>query len=337
MIIFITGGTGNIGQYVTLALLERGHHVRLLTRTPERIPAYQNMENVSVIAGSLLDFDVLEKSVQGCDAVIHIALGWGNDPLNMLDHDTRVTAFLMSTAEQAGVKNFIYTSSTAAAGPMTDGADECSLRAPSDLYGSTKAATEMYLLGFRQYYSSQGGYGQPVRMRRNIIRPGYTFSNPAVPGGASQSDDRFKKIAEAVVNDKDLEFSAGDGTQFLSSRQIAQLYVRLVESELNEEIFYALSRNFITWHEIACMAKEMTPGCRSVITAVGEATKPNLYCVDKMERVFGLSFDGREDLREHIAWNLERAKAVKAGQSVHDVLHEWSSPEKKDANLDTVP
>lgn len=323
MEIFVTGGTGNIGQHVTLALLERGHRVRLLTRTPDRIPAYQHMEGVSVIKGSILELDVLEKAVQGCDAVIHIALGWGNDPLEMLDHDTRVTAFLMHAAERAGVRNFIYTSSTAAVGPMTNGTDESSLRAPSDLYGSTKAAAEMYLLGFRQYYSSQGGYGQPVKMHRNIIRPGYTFSNPAVPGGASQSDDRFKKIAEAIVTGRDLEFSAGDGTQFLSSRQIAQLYVKLAESDLNEEIFFALSRNFITWHDIACAAKEMTPGCSSVITAVGEAGEPNLYCVDKMERMFGLSFDGWEDLREHIAWNLERAKAMAAGQSVHDVLHVW--------------
>ncbi|MBQ7958223.1 MAG: NmrA family NAD(P)-binding protein, partial [Oscillospiraceae bacterium] len=38
MEIFITGGTGNIGQYVTLLLLEKGHKVKMLTRTPERIP-----------------------------------------------------------------------------------------------------------------------------------------------------------------------------------------------------------------------------------------------------------------------------------------------------------
>ena len=61
-----------------------------------------------------------------------------------------------------------------------------------------------------------------------------------------------------------------------------------MESDLNEEIFYALGSNFITWYQIACMAKEMTPGCRSRITAEGEAGKPNLYCVDKIHRVFGV-------------------------------------------------
>ena len=40
MKIFVTGGTGNIGQYVTLALLKAGHELVMLTRTPERIPAF---------------------------------------------------------------------------------------------------------------------------------------------------------------------------------------------------------------------------------------------------------------------------------------------------------
>ncbi len=323
MNIFVTGGTGNIGQYVSLALLERGHHIKLLTRTPERIPAWGEMENVEIIKGNMLQLDVLEKAIQGCDAVIHIALGWGNDPVEMMDHDTRVTAFMLDAAEKAGVKNFIYTSSTAATGPMGRVMDENVLRMPTDLYGATKAATEMYMLGFRQYYKKQGGYGEKVKLRRNIIRPGYTFSNPAVPGGASQSDVRFKKIAEAIVNNQDMEFPAGDGTQFISSGQIAQLYVKLVESDLDEEIFFALGNRFITWYEIALAAKEMMPGYTGTITAKGEKGTPDLYRVEKMEKVFGLSFDGWDDLKDHIRWNLERAIAEKEGKEVHNFLHVW--------------
>lgn len=325
MDIFITGGTGNIGQYVTQALLERGHRVRLLTRTPERIPAYLSMENVTVIKGSITQYDVLEKAVEGCDGVIHIALGWGNDPVSMLENDTRVTAFLLDASERAGVKNFVYTSSTAATGPLRSGMDETALRMPSDLYGATKAASELYILGFRQYYSSQGGYGEPVKLRRNIIRPGYTFSNPAVEGGASQSDGRFKMIAEAMVNNSDLTFSRNDGTQFLSSRQIAQLYVRLIESDLDEEIFFALGRRFISWYDIACMAKEMTPEYTGKIIAADEEGEHSLYCVDKMQKIFGLSFDGGDDIRSHLEWNIERAKALKAGKEIHSTLHEYTS------------
>ena len=323
MKIFVTGGTGNIGQHVTMALLKAGHEIVLLSRTPERIPGYLNMENVTVVKGNILELDVMGKAMQGCDAVIHIALGWGNDPVEMLDHDTRVTAYLMDAAEKAGVKNFVYTSSTAAMGPLRDGMDETALLLPGDLYGSTKASTEMYLLGFNQYYDGQGVYGKKTSLRRNIIRPGYTFSNPAIEGGASQSDVRFKNIAEAVLKNEPITVNVMDGTQFLSAQQIAELYVKLVESDLNKECFLALGTKFVSWGDIARIAKELVPESTSEIIEVGEKKTPSYYGVGKMERVFGLRFDGDEDLRDHIAWNIERARKELNGEEVHNVYHVW--------------
>ncbi|MBQ2668099.1 MAG: SDR family oxidoreductase, partial [Clostridia bacterium] len=67
MKIFVTGGTGNIGQYVTKALLEAGHEIVLLTRTPERIPGYLTMENVTVVRGNILDLEIMGEALQGCD------------------------------------------------------------------------------------------------------------------------------------------------------------------------------------------------------------------------------------------------------------------------------
>lgn len=85
----------------------------------------------------------------------------------------------------------------------------------------------------------------------------------------------------------------------------------------------ALGKNFISWYDIACMAKEMPPESKSQIIASDEEGHHALYGVGKMERVFGLSFDSGEDLKDHIAWNPERAKAAKEGKEVHNVLHVW--------------
>ncbi len=322
MKIFMTGGTGNIGQYVLRAFLDAGHRVVLLTRTPDRIPAYRDMPGVELIRGTILDFPLLRKSVEGCDAVVHIALGWGNDPVSMLENDTRVTACLLDAAEQAGVKKFIYTSSTAAVGDMKDGTNEQSVCRPTDLYGATKASGEAYTLGFRQYYSRQGGYGGKVKLLRNVIRPGYTYSNPIVPGGASQSDGRFARICDDIVAGRDISWDINDGTQFLSARQIARVYLKVLESEVNEEVFFALGRNFVSWYEIACMAKEMMPESPSRISSPEYERPHPLYDVGKIEQYFGLSLDSREDLKEHVRWNLERAKARAAGQEVTDTNHE---------------
>ncbi|MDR3247825.1 MAG: NAD(P)-dependent oxidoreductase [Treponema sp.] len=325
MKIFITGGTGNIGQYVTKALLAAGHDLVVYTRTPERIPQIGEQKNVSLVKGNILDHDIMEKALRGCDAVVHIALGWGNSPIEMLKNDTEVTVFLAEAAEKAGVKNFVYTSSTAVYGRWFDGMDEDAPLYPDDLYGATKAASEKFLLGFNQYYTGQGKRGQKVSMRRNIIRPGYTFSNPAYEGGASQSDVRFANIAQSVLKGEDIVISPNDGTQFLSSQQIAQLYLKLVESDLNREIFLALGQTYTHWEDIARWAVEMTPGTKTKISHPegSEKKKPNHVNVDKIKRVFGLSFDAAEDLKDHMRWNLERERRVLAGEKVHDVYHVW--------------
>jgi len=324
MKIFVTGGTGNIGQNVTKALLAAGHEIVLLTRTPDRIPAYKTLPNVTLLKGNILELDIMRKALQGCDAVIHIALGWGNDPVEMLEHDTKVSLFLLDAAEKAGVKKFIYTSSTAAMGALRDGMDETAQLLPGDLYGATKASTEMYLLGFNQYYDGQGVYGTKTKIARNVIRPGYIFSNPAYEGGASQSDVRFLNIAKAVLQNEDLTFNKFDGTQFLSGRQIAELYVKLVESNFNNETFMALGKKFVSWAEIAQVAIDLTgSSSKLIVPNADEKRKPSYYNASKMEQVFGLSFEGDEDLKDHIQWNIDRACKILAGEQVHNVYHVW--------------
>jgi len=324
MKIFITGGTGNIGQYVTKALSEAGHNCIVYTRTPGRVPGIGQLAGVTEVKGHLSDFDSMGAAVKGCDAVIHIALGWGNEPLSMLMNDTRASIFLMEAAENEGVGKFIYTSSTAAVGPMPGDTDESTLPNPDDLYGATKASTELFLLGFRQFYATQGGRGEPVKMLRNVIRPGYTFSNPAFEGGASQSDKRFFNIALNVLQNENIELYEHDGTQFLSSQQIAQLYLKLVESDLNEEIIFALGNRFTTWADITRMALELTPESTSKLVLIPDSPSSYRYKVDKMERLFGLSFDATDDLREHMRWNLDRARQKLAGEELYSVTHEYS-------------
>lgn len=323
MRVFVTGGTGNIGQNVTLELLKRGHQVVLYTRTPGRIPAFQTMDGVTVCQGDILEHDKMAKGMEGCDAVVHIALGWGNDPVEILENDTRVTCFLMQEAERQHIGKMIYTSSTAAMGSLQFGIGVDSYLVPDDLYGATKASSEKFLLGFNQFYDGQGVYGAPVGLKRNIIRPGYTFSDPQVEGGASQSDTRFLDICKSLLQNQDLTFADTNGTQFISGRQIALLYADLLESDLNKEIFLALGTRFVSWAEIAQWAKEMIPGCTANIIVEKSGREPTYYDVSKMEKVFGLSFLGDEDLKDHVAWNLERARKILAGEEVHDVYHVW--------------
>jgi UDP-glucose 4-epimerase len=312
MKIFITGGTGNIGQYVTLAAIKNGHEAVVLSRYPEKYSSLA--EKAVLVKGTITDYDLLADYIKGCDAVIHIALGWGNEPVSMLINDTAATVNLLEIAEKAGVEKFIYTSSTAAMGHMRNGMDETYVNLPIDLYGSTKAASEAYVLGFTKYYALEGlsnlfGRSEKVTMKRNIIRPGYTYSNPPYPDGSTEPDARFRDIADAVVNSKPVNLTKYDGTQFISSGEIAQLYVKLLESDKDGETYLALGNIFTSWEHIAKIAIELYPESKSeiVLNDLGWGADPFLYNVKKMERDFGLSFDSSQDLREHVKWCVEQA------------------------------
>jgi len=314
MRVFITGGTGNIGQYVAIAAVEAGHDVTVLSRTPGKFTGLEEFLKsknpaCAVVEASLLDFDLLAEYIRGCDAVIHIALGWGNEPISMCMEDTVPTVHLLENAERAGVKKFIYTSSTAAMGPSRYDMSETTLCAPCNLYGATKLASEAYVLGFTEYCAEHGTDGEKVMMKRNVIRPGYTFSNPPYPGGSSQLDRRFRDITDAVVKSHPIQLIKHDGTQFLSSEQIAKVYMALLDSDYNGEIFGALAADFTSWKRIAEIALEEYPESKSTIELYdkGWGADPMLYNVGKIKEAFGLEFTGEDEIRNHVRWNLEQS------------------------------
>src|SRR5581483_4909664 len=221
MKIFLTGGSGFIGHWVVKEFLAQGHQLRLLVRNTNKIPSLKNMPGVEIIEGTLYDNAVIEKALKGCDACVHIALGWGETPTTMLQKDTAVTAFMLEKAEEAGVKQFIYTSTTAAVGEFRPHMTESIDLRPMDLYGATKAASEAYLLGF----------AAKANIRCNIIRPGYTFGNPAFPDGVTQPDKRFNTIVSAAKKNEPITVTKHDGTQFIWAGDLAKLYSSLLNSE----------------------------------------------------------------------------------------------------------
>ena len=72
MNILIVGASGATGLLLTEELLNRGEFVKVIVRTPEKLPAdIRNHENLSVIQASVLDLSDAElaQHAKGCDAV----------------------------------------------------------------------------------------------------------------------------------------------------------------------------------------------------------------------------------------------------------------------------
>lgn len=70
--ILILGATGILGQPVTRCLIDKGHRVRVLTRSPEKAH-WMFGNSVEIVEGSAVDRDSIRTGLAGCDAV-HINL-----------------------------------------------------------------------------------------------------------------------------------------------------------------------------------------------------------------------------------------------------------------------
>lgn len=153
-VFLVTGGAGFIGSNLCEALLKKGYKVRCLdnlsTGQEENIKELSEYENFTFVKGDICDFDVCEKTCEGVNYVLHQA-AWGSVPrsiempLYYEEVNIRGTLNMMQAARQAGVKRFVYASSSSVYGdsselPKVEGR-EGNLLSP---YAFTKRADEEY-------------------------------------------------------------------------------------------------------------------------------------------------------------------------------------------------
>ncbi|KAH7084370.1 hypothetical protein FB567DRAFT_80549 [Paraphoma chrysanthemicola] len=101
MLVLVAGVTGNIGQLLVPALLERGHQVRGLGRSPDKLSAKTNHSLESFVASTAYyDIPALEKACQNVDAVV---CAYNGSPELVLEGQL----LLYRAAERAGVQHFV--------------------------------------------------------------------------------------------------------------------------------------------------------------------------------------------------------------------------------------
>lgn len=170
MRVLVTGGNGFIGRHVVSALRDRGHRVKILTRSaaPSAVG-----EDVEIVHADLREDVDLAPGLAGVDAVVHCAAAMGGGMAEQRAVTVEATRRLLAAMDRAGVRRIVGISTFALydvlaipAGSVLD--EQSALAAPAEdgePYAVTKREQEDLIRG-----------GSVAGDRKwTILRPGIVF------------------------------------------------------------------------------------------------------------------------------------------------------------------
>lgn len=107
--VLVTGATGYIGGQLVPELLGRGHRVRALARTPEKLDDRPWRERIEAARGDLGDAESLTAAFTDVDIVYYLVHSMGSSD-DFVAEEARSAANVVAAAERAGVRRIVYLS-----------------------------------------------------------------------------------------------------------------------------------------------------------------------------------------------------------------------------------
>jgi uncharacterized protein YbjT (DUF2867 family) len=107
MRILVTGATGYIGGRLVPRLLEAGHDVRCLTRSPENLSLQPWRHRVEVVEGDVLDIASVKEAAAGCDAAYYLVHSMAGGK-GFEDRDRIAASNFGEASADAGLQRVVY-------------------------------------------------------------------------------------------------------------------------------------------------------------------------------------------------------------------------------------
>jgi nucleoside-diphosphate-sugar epimerase len=146
MKVLVTGGTGFVGAHLVRRLLSRDHQVMGLDKNPGLFDEELRSKGATLLAGSVTDPRDVERAVEGCELVYHLASPFGDimQPDSVYwDIEVNGTRNVLEAAARHRVRRVVHCSTQGVHGIITDPpGDEESPMAPRDYYCYSKVEGE---------------------------------------------------------------------------------------------------------------------------------------------------------------------------------------------------
>jgi NADH dehydrogenase len=221
--VLVTGGTGFIGPHIVQALVDAGHQVTALERTPGSSAGEPNQ---AAVTGEMTDAASLRRAVEGQDVVVHLVAIISGSPAQFERVMAQGTRDLVAAAKDAGVQRFVLMSAL----------------------GTTEERKDLV-----PYYRAKWAMEQAVKgsgIEHVIFRPSFVFARD---GGALQQFRRIAKLAPVTP-------IVGPGTQQIQPiwvDDVAAYFAAAIEKpEAANRTFELGGPDVVTWNELWSRLKE---------------------------------------------------------------------------------
>lgn len=234
--VMVTGGTGFVGFHTVLALVNAGHDVRLLVRSPEKMKRVfepMGLAGLPCIVGDITNKASVEQALDGCNAVVHSAAMvnvHARDSERVLANNLRGTQLVFGGAAERGIDRMVQVSSTTALfRPGARRIDETSPlgSAPSG-YGRSKIECDKVVRKFQDE-------GVPIY----TTYPG-TVIGPDDPGMSEGM------LGLKLMLDGGILMETTSGMQMIDARDLALAHVALLERGGPPDR-YLIGGQYFTW------------------------------------------------------------------------------------------
>ncbi|MHC1681107.1 MAG: NAD-dependent epimerase/dehydratase family protein [Methanomassiliicoccales archaeon] len=321
MRVLVTGATGFLGGHL-IEELAKGPHVPVCAHRQGSDTSRIDRLGLEKVVFDLTDRDSMLQALKGMDAVVHLAAYYTfTGKKEMYDKvNVKGTGDLLEACKEAGVKRFLYCSSTEAMGPIASPpGDEDSPLDPQYEYGRSKAKAE-------ELVRTSG-------LDWTILRPSGIYGPSNVDDVAYYFITSFKGLASKFIIGSGKNF-----IQFVHVKDVVQGFVKALDRPASvkgiyiitqarpytyEEVYRVLANIFQQkeprWRVSKPLAKLMMLPIEGINLLLGRenflyrretvesVTSDRAFKIDRARRDLGYEpvYDLPEGMAETVAWYRE--------------------------------
>lgn len=238
--IFVTGGTGFVGSYLLRYLIQKGYkNIRALKRSSSKMDLVASIQDkIEWVTGDILEVPFLEEVMFGIEEVYHCAamISFDQQQANqMLQINENGTENIVNISLLHGVKKLVHISSIAAIG--------------KEKYGNPITEKTKWTGDPNNSNYSKSKYAAEMQVWRGIAEGlNAVILNPSVILGSGFWDTGSTEIFKLYGNG--FPFYSNGSNGFVDVRDVAQLAILSMESNINEERFVINGEN-LTFQKVS--------------------------------------------------------------------------------------